>query len=259
MESQLEDCIRAFLTVSSGSGDGSGYGSGDGSGYGDGDGYGYGYGSGDGDGYGDGSGDGSGYGSGDGYGYGDGDGDGYGDGSGDGYGYGSGDGYGYGDGDGSGDGITEFNGKRVWKIDGVATIIESVHNSYAIGSILNVDFTLIPCYIAKVGNWFAHGDTLRKAFGDANLKALKNTPVEERIARFKEEFPDADKKIPARRLWEWHHTLTGSCEAGRNQFAREHNISINTDTFTVREFIKLTCKSYGSDVIIKLGKAYNVK
>ena len=56
----LDDKIKAFLTVSSGSGYGYGYGSG--SGYGDGSGYGSGYGSGSGDGDGSGDGYGSGYG-----------------------------------------------------------------------------------------------------------------------------------------------------------------------------------------------------
>ena len=54
----LDEKIKAFLTVSSGSGYGSGSGSGDGSGYG----YGDGYGSGDGSGYGSGDGSGDGYG-----------------------------------------------------------------------------------------------------------------------------------------------------------------------------------------------------
>ena len=56
----LEDRIKTFLSLSSGSGSGSGSGdgSGDGDGYGDGSGYGDGYGSGDGSGDGDGDGDG---------------------------------------------------------------------------------------------------------------------------------------------------------------------------------------------------------
>ena len=166
--------------------------------------------------------------------------------------------YGDGSGYGSGDGIPEFNGKKVYRVDGIPTIIDSVHDGYAKGSILNKDFTLTPCYIAKVGNCFAHGDTLRKAFEDAADKALGKMPLEERIAKFKEEFPDSDNKIPARRLWEWHHTLTGSCEAGRNHFAREHGINIDTDFFTVREFVTLTHNSYGSDAIRKLAEAYNI-
>ena len=238
MEKQLEEDIRKFLSISYGYG----YGSGDGSGYG----------SDYGDGYGDG------YGSGDGYGYG------YGDSYGDGYGYGSGDGsgdgygYGYGSGSGDGSGISEFNGQKVWNIDGVQTIIDSVHDTYAKGSILSRDFTLTPCFIVKAGNCFAHGETLRKAFNDAMAKALKKMPLDERISMFKEQFPDPGVKIHASQLYEWHNTLTGSCEMGRKRFARDHGIDIDTDSLTVREFITLTKDSYGSDAIKELAKAYNL-
>ena len=175
-------------------------------------------------------------------------------------GYGYGDGYGSGDGDGYGDGsgrgIPEFNGQKVWMVDNVPTVIDSVSVNFAKGSILNSDFTLTPCYIAKVENCFAHGDTLRQAFEDAKAKALRNMPTEQRIAKFREQFPDADVKIPARQLYDWHHILTGSCQMGRNQFARDHDINIDTDTFTVREFINLTCNAYGSDVVRQLAEAY---
>ena len=222
MEKRLEEDIKVFLTISYG--DGYGDGSGDGSGDGDGSGYGYGYGSGDG--------------------YGDGYGDGSGDGSGDGYGDGS--------------GIPEFNGMKVYQIDGVATLIDSVHGNYAKGSILCSDFTLKPCYIARVDNSFAHGETLRKAMQDAASKAMERMPLEDRISEFKKLFPYADTMIPARKLYDWHHILTGSCEMGRKQFARDNNIDIDSDYFTIREFISLTKHSYGSEAIRQLAEAYGI-
>ena len=195
---------------------------------------------------------GDGYGDGSGYGYGSGSGDGYGDGYG--YGYGDGDGYGYGD----GYGIPEFNGKEVHQVDGVATIIDSVHGNYAMGHILNRDFTLTPCWIARDGDFFAHGDTLADAVRDAAAKRLEGSPLEERVAKFRGEWPDADVKISALLLWGWHHILTGSCEAGRNAFARDHGIDIMNDSFTVREFINLTKDAYGCDAIRKLAEAYGI-
>ena len=193
-------------------------------------------------------------GEGDGDGYGDGYGYGYGDGYGDGVGYG----YGDGDGDGSGDGIKQFNGRNVYMIDEVATLIDNMHVSYAKGSILNSDFTLTPCYVARYGNCFAHGKTLRQAFNEAREKDMEHRPLEERVNMFRKEFPDPDKKIPARTLYNWHHILTGSCTAGRDSFARDHSISIDSDEFTVREFIKITCQSYGGENIRRLALAYNI-
>ena len=147
---------------------------------------------------------------------------------------------------------------KVYQIDGVATLIDSVHGNYAKGSIFRSDFTLKPCFIARVENSFAHGETLRKAMEDAASKAMDQMPLEDRISKFRESFPDADTMIPARKLYDWHHILTGSCEMGRKQFARDNNIDIDSDHFTIREFINLTKDSYGSDAIHKLAEAYGI-
>ena len=212
--------IQKFLAVSSGYGSGSGDSSGDGDGYGSGSGYGSGYGPG----YGDGSG--------------------YGSGSGDGSGYRDGSGYG----DGYGDGVKSINGERVWIVDGVQTLIDSVHGNYAIGRILRDDLTVQPCYIARVDNSFAHGETLRKAFDDASEKTLEDLPTVERIKRFREHFTDFDKPYHTADFYQWHHILTGSCEMGRRNWCEEHGIDMD-GMYTVRQFVELTKNSYGGDVI----------
>ena len=208
---------------------------GDGSGSGDGDGSGDGYGSGSGDG----DGSGSGYGSGSG------------DGSGSGSGYGFGSGSGDGSGDGYGDGIEELDHQKVYKIDGVQTIIDSVHGNYAKGKILNDDLTTKECFIAKCGNFFAHGETLKQALADASEKYNENKPLEERIAEFNETYPDNDAPIDGNELFSWHHVLTGSCLFGRKEFCSSKGLDINAK-YTVREFISLTENAFGSDAIKKL-------
>ena len=202
-----------------------GYGSGYGNGYGSGYGYGNGYGSGSGDGYGYGSGSGNGSGSG----YGSGSGNGYGDGDGDGSGYGSGDGYGY--------GLKQINNKKIYIIDCVPTIIFNVKGNVAKGAIVNGDFTLSKCYIAKHNNIFAHGETLKKAVDDLRNKMFEELDVDERIEEFRKEFKD-NKKYKGTEFYLWHNRLTGSCEMGRNSFVRNHNIDLN-EKFTVKEFISL--------------------
>ena len=217
----LDDKVKAFLSVSSGSGDGSGYGYGSGSG--DGSGYGYGSGSGDGSGYGYGSGDGSGYGS----------------------------GYGSGSGSGSGSGIKSFNGEPVFRIDGVNTLVRSVRGNTAHGAIVNNDLTTTPCYIVKQDNVFAHGETLREAMEALREKLFEDMPEDERIDAFLRE-TDREKTYPTQYFYDWHHRLTGSCDMGRKQFARDYGVDLEHGMMTLTEFLELTKDAYGGDVIRKV-------
>ena len=215
------ESVKKFVAV------GSGYGSG--GGYGDGNGYGDGYG--------------SGYGSGDGYDYGDGYGYGYG------CGYGSGSGGGYGDGNGYG--IKSFDGKDICLIDNIQTVITAVFGNIAKGFVLNSDLTLTPCYVAKQGDIFAHGNTLKEAIDALHEKLFDDMPEEDRIAEFfKAHSPGV--KYPAKDLFVWHNRLTGSCEAGRMSFVRSHDIDLENDTFTIEEFVNLCKDSYGGETIKKL-------
>lgn len=228
MEEQIKEFLSIPFTI---------YGYGNGYGYGKGDGYGYEKGDGDEEGNGYGNGNGNGNGSGDGYGYGSGNGDGdrYGNGFGSGFGNGS---------EGAGYGIKIFNNQNVYQIDDIATIISSIRNNIAKGFILQSDFTLTPCYVVKQDNYFSHGSTLKEAFESLQEKLYKNTSLEERIIKFKNKFTDFNTKYPASELFIWHNILTGSCKMGRESFAKDHNINIQTDTFTIYEFIELTKDSY---------------
>ena len=222
----IEKDIERFLAISYGYGYGYDYGSGDGSGSGSGCGYDFGYGSGSG------SGDGSG------------------DGSGSGYGDGSGSGY------GSGDGIKEFNGRKVYDIDSVSTLIYAVRGNVAKGAVLGRALTLEGCWIAKRGNFFAHGDTLHEAVEAVEAKWRDNRPLDERIAEFARTHPSLDE--PYGDLFDWHHVLTGSCEFGRRQWCEEHGYK-PTDSITLRAFFEQTKNDYGRDVIRQVAKEYGLE
>ena len=201
---------------------------------------------------------------GNGYGYGDGDGngngDGYGYGDGDGYGYGNGNGYGdgngYGNGNGYGYGIKNINGYNVYNVDSTPTIFTHIHGNVAKGYILERNVIFNPCYIVKGNGYFAHGKTLQKAQNALEEKIIDEMDVEEKIKLFKEKFSDVNKKYAVKDFYQWHHILTGSCEMGRKSFAKNHNIDIDNDIMTVKEFIKLTENAYCGDVIRELKGAY---
>lgn len=202
---------------------------------------------------------GSGYCFGSGSGDGSGDGAGYGNVFGGGFGGGAGSGAGCSDGSGDCDGfggsadIKFFCGSPVYLIDGITTIITAVFGSYAKGYILEPCLTLTPCYIAKQESHFAHGKTLSEAVAAVAEKAFEDMPEEDRIAEFWK-CHEKGVKYPARDLYDWHHKLTGSCEMGRNTFAAEHGIDLNSDMFTVAEFVELCGKSYGGEIIRKLAE-----
>ncbi len=106
---------------------------------------------------------------GDDYGYSSGSGYGSGDGSGDGSGYG----VGYGDGYGYGDGLpNKIDNMQVYRIDDVPTIITHVVGNIAKGYIVGEDLSLEPCYIAKSGNYFAHGRTKQQALAEVGALVL---------------------------------------------------------------------------------------
>ena len=73
---------------------------------------------------------------------------------------------------------------------------------------------------------------------------------------FRDRFPDFDEPVPAKELFDWHNTLTGSCLMGRKQWCRDNNINVDTDAFTVMEFIRLTKDSFGGNTIAKLIDLY---
>ena len=232
--------VERFLSIKSTNGEGCGCGSGDVYGYGDG------------------------YGTGSGYSTGSGGGDGcdynYGNGYGDSNGSGDGDGFseGYGSEDGSGEGgdvsvmnIKTFNGHIIDYIDGVPTIITNIHNNVASGFIIGFDMTLMPCYVAKAGNSFAHGETLKDAVKDAEAKEMGEMPIEERIEKFIEVFGSLDSEHMGEEFYDWHHILTGSCRMGRDKFCEENGIDL-TKKYSVKYFLNITKNSYGGDIIKRI-------
>lgn len=211
-------------------------------------------------GYGPGSGSGSPFGSGFGSGSGEGSFSGVGRGHGSGAGYISGSGRGCGcfssagcdNGSGGshdfGDGIKSLNGQSVDMIDDVPTILTCIIGNVAKGFIVRPDFSLVPTFVYKQDNKFSHGETPHKAREALFDKLFNRMSTGERIEAFCEEFRPGVKR-PAMDFFSWHHRLTGSCEQGRKEFARQHDVDIDNDEMTPEEFFKLTRDSYGGKII----------
>ena len=151
--------------------------------------------------------------------------------------------------------ILTFNGNIVDFIDMLPTIIIQVNGDFAKGYIIKDDLTLESCYIAKVGNFFAHGKTLKDAVTDAEKKREKNMPIEERIKKFVETFGSLDSEHTGKEYYDWHHILTNSCQMGRDKFCEAHGIDLSKK-YTVKYFLNITKNSYGSNVIKLVREAY---
>ena len=173
-------------------------------------------------------------------------------------GSGSGDGYGsgYGYGSGSGSGVKELSGHKVYDIDRVSTLIYAVRGNVAKGAVLGRDLTLKDCWIAKRGNFFAHGDTLHAAVEAVEAKWMENRQLDERISEFARTHPALDEEYGD--LFDWHHVLTGSCEFGRRQWCEEHGYN-PTDSITLRTFFEQTKNDYGRGVIRRVAKEYGLE
>lgn len=155
---------------------------------------------------------------------------------------------GYGDVSGYGSGLKSINDQPVDMIDGVPSILTRIVGNMAKGFIVRPDLSLAPTFVCKQGNTFAHGETLHKAREALLEKLFDDMPTEERIAAFCAEFKPGIKR-PAMDFFSWHHRLTGSCEQGRREFARQHDIDIDRDELTPEEFFALTRDSYGGSII----------
>ena len=182
-------------------------------------------------------------------------------GSGSGIGFGSSNGSGssctYGYGNGSED-IKALNGNTVDYVDSVPTIIIQVKGNFAKGYIIDEDnLTFESCYVAKVGNSFAHGKTLKEAVADAKAKEIEKMPIEERIEKFKDVFGSLDSEHTGKEFYDWHHFLTGSCRMGRDAFCKIHKIDLEKK-YTVRYFLDITKDSYRSDIIELVCNAYGL-
>lgn len=140
-------------------------------------------------------------------------------------------------------------------VDDVPTIIRHLHGNIAKGDILQSDLTLTPCFVVKQGSLFAHGGTLAEAQKALEDKVFAGLDVNEKIKVFCKEFVYG-VKYPARTFFDWHHRLTGSCDAGRKAFARDRGIDVDAAEYTVNEFIALTEGAYGREIIKQLKEAW---
>ena len=155
-------------------------------------------------------------------------------------------------------GIKSYVRNPVHYIDAIPTIIQSIRGNIAKCLILKPELTTTPCFVVKVGNCFAHGNTIKEALTDAQAKHFNELPEDERLQAFADahewgvEYPDKD-------FYDWHSILTGSCKMGRDVFAKEHGLEKLDGKHTVEWFVDLTKDAYGGETIRRIPSLYKNK
>lgn len=150
--------------------------------------------------------------------------------------------------------IIEYDGKPVYYIDSVPTVLEHMHGDMASGFIVKDDMTTRPCYVARGQGYFAHGDTAKGAVAALEEKILASMSSADKIEQFAAKF-EIDTEYTVEEFYHWHHDLTGSCETGRKVFMENHGYKME-DKVTTRQFLEITKNDFGSSIIRQLIEKY---
>jgi hypothetical protein len=132
---------------------------------------------------------------------------------------------------------------RLRTIDGVCTRLISRRQvgeatvwraQYFRGDLKNVE----RCYVAQVGDTYAHGDTVERALRDLRFKLDKQRPVTEVVAAIHRRgtvtFND-------------YRRITGACERGLREGLRARGIDPDTPELPLAQVLELCRDGYGGE------------
>ena len=125
----------------------------------------------------------------------------------------------------------DINGKKYCKIDGIFCQIlnERVNKTYTVYSCQKVNKP-DTFYIVKKDTFYAHGESIKKAYTDASFKAiaekLKHKPI------------TADTKLTVM----YYRTITGACDLGCRGYMDKHKIPYTIEGDTTIEQTPIKAK-----------------
>lgn len=147
--------------------------------------------------------------------------------------------------------IKKFNGNKIYRVAGINAIITRIKRNVAKGYIVNVDFSLTSCYIIKSYGLFAYGETLQRARESLEKNFFDTLWHREIISEFIYEFGE-NKKYHAMDFYNWCCEQTRDCEGVIKVFLEEHEIDLEKDAMTVKEFIERIKNSHLERILDKL-------
>ena len=156
----------------------------------------------------------------------------------------------------SGVGIKRYNGNDVYFINGYALYITHIRKPYAMGEIIKNDLTTQPCYIARVNNHIAVGESLHDVIEELRDKISISNDNEYDVAQaFVLAHPDYEKEYDWDEMVFWHSLTTASCKEGRDKFSSHANKGKGSKA-TPKELIDFIKQSRDKSLGEKIEKIY---
>ncbi len=156
----------------------------------------------------------------------------------------------------SGIGLKEYNGHKLYYINNYVLYITNIHFPYAMGEIIKNDLTTQKCFIAKVNNHIAVGESIHSVIDELREKIKVSTDNEFDVAKaFVLSHPDYDKEYDWDEMVLWHSLTNYSCEEGRRKFTKNAN-KLKGSKATPRELVEFMKKSRDYRLGEKIEKLY---
>ena len=96
------------------------------------------------------------------------------------------------------------------------------------------------CYVAQVGEYYAHGETIPQALSDARFKHMQATMDVSSVVQ--------EIKKAGHFTRETFRLLTGACFFGTEQFLKDRGLS-EKETLPIAETLRVTRGAYGWHIL----------
>ena len=154
-------------------------------------------------------------------------------------------------------GILEYNGHKVYYIDGYLLYITHIRKPGAIGIIIKNDLTTQDCYLGKINNNIVVVSNLHDGIEELRKKIIKNIDnIDDIVEAFVLAHPNYEKEYDWEEMLTWHSLDKTSCLDGRKRFSKFANKGVNSKA-TPKELVEIM-KNFNitNTYAIKLEKLY---
>jgi hypothetical protein len=156
----------------------------------------------------------------------------------------------------TGKSIMSFNGNKVYVIDGYVLYFTNIHKPWASAKIIKNDLTTQDCYVGKINNHIAVGNSLHDVLNELRNKIMQSGNNDYDIAlSFVYAHPEYEKEYDWEEMVFWHSLSEFSCQDGRKRFSENAHKSYGS-TATPKELISFMKQSRAHNIAKKMEELY---